>query len=154
MDALYGDNLTGKLVTSTFEHRMGKWLKKESLLHLKVIYVHNNLKKILQGNLPVITKSFNLPGVAMIISTPSVTIFTCSRLLPPPYTHALQKDTCLLNEVHFSEHIHSRVRKLTFPLINDQKLEISNMTQSVHHILCFMSKLTDGSCNIVSRENI
>jgi hypothetical protein len=41
-----------------------------------------------------------------MISTPSATVFTCSRLLPPPYTHALQKDKCLLNEVQFSEHIH------------------------------------------------
>jgi hypothetical protein len=45
MDAVHGDNLTGKPVTGTVQHRMGKWFKKGSLLHLKVIYVHNNLNK-------------------------------------------------------------------------------------------------------------
>ena len=155
MSALHGDNLLGKPVTGTSQHKTGKRLKKRITVSLKRNLCSQQSEQVLQGNSPVITKSFNLPGVAMIISTPSATIFTCSRLLPTPYTQALQQDTCLFSKVHFSEHINFESERcnITFPLINDRSWKKSNMTQSLDHVLWFMSQLTDGSHNTVSIEN-
>ena len=55
------DNLIGKPVTGMLQHRVGKWFKKESLLHLKLIYVHNNLKKFFMETYPSLLNHLTFP---------------------------------------------------------------------------------------------
>jgi len=46
---------------------------------------------------PALMRSFSLPGVAIIICTPSSTEWICSDRLPPPYTQQLQHNVNRVN---------------------------------------------------------